>query len=296
MRAHPGTGNRARESGFGILGLVILIAAVLVAAMGIGALYVRDLDQQRALQTRRQLEAAFGSLFGGPTFSGANLWRDFGYSPTVPAPPPGNYSLTLLVRREAIGESDPAHASVVQFDGSNLPAWNGPYYQGSTDPLGRPTDGWGRPLQLRYISTTTPPGWQVFSLGANGADDTGNLSPPRGDDLVFPVPPYVIPPPSPPGSVCPNPVINFLRTSGFNPEEMLTITLTWGSGNQTTTVQVNGGHPEGNPPPTFTSIPKGVPITLTIWSSRRGWLYPPASPLTFLLGSSCTASPNPITF
>lgn len=292
MKRPPDRPARRREAGFGILGIVVLIGAMIVAGAGIGVMYVRDLDRQREAQTRRQLQAAFGALFGGPLHTGANMRKDFGYNPTEPATPPGNYSLLGLVRRNAVAQSDPAHAAVPQFDGTIPDAWNGPYYQGSVDGAGRPADGWGRPLQLRYISTTTPPGWQVYSLGANGRDDTGDASPPRGDDLVFPVPPYKLPPLSGPGAPCPTPTINFLRTSGVRPAELVTITLQWAGGSQSQTARFNNGQPDAVHPPVFSNIPRGVAITVTLDSSRRGLL----PPVTILLGSGCTASPNPVTF
>ena len=63
--------------------------------------------------------------------------------------------------------------------------WNGPYWNGSVDGSNRPLDGWGRPLQLRWVSS----GWQVVSYGANGNYDSSGFTSPQGDDLAYPVVP-----------------------------------------------------------------------------------------------------------
>jgi hypothetical protein len=159
------------------------------------------------------------------------------------------------------------------------------------DSANRPVDAWGRPLQLRYISTSTPPGWQVFSLGANGASQTGDTQIPGGDDLVYPVPPYVLPTSA---AVCATPTVNWNRNGLFPPAaETVTINLSWPGGTQAVTTSFTNGKPGGNPVPVFSNLPVGVTITVTFVSNRRT-----IAPTTFVIPSSatCTASPNPISF
>lgn len=290
------------QRGVVLLGVIILAALLLIGAATIGIIYVRQLNQQRQVQTQGYLETAFQGLFPGNLRRRANLYSDFGYDPNVKPVPPLHHDLKLLVDRGAIVNSDtvPAHANAAQWTGTStattatLNAWNGPYWNGPVDGQSRPVDGWGRALQLRYISTSTPPGWQVFSVGANGVSQTGDTATPSGDDQVFPATPYV--PPVSAAATCSTPQITFSRGSSYNPAEDITLTITDGAG----VVQVvgpltvnNGG---GNVV-TFTLAATTVgTITITATSSKaaphphdRGpWgpktyslTYPACSPYTW---------------
>ena len=276
---------------------MILVGLLVIASVGMGALYLRQLDQQRQIKTQQQLEVAFQGLFPGHQQPSANMWKDFRFTPDFPTPP-GGYDLRCMIDRTQVGAVDVSMNGVPAFTGTptagagdSLGAWNGPYWQGSVDAQGHPVDAWGRPIRLRHISTTAPPGWQVFSPGANGTSETGDVEIPANDDLVYPQPPYVIPPSTPPVSLCASPTIPFQRTSGYNPAENISITLSWSWGGVTVVAKFNGGHPEGNPPPVFSDIPQGVPITVTLTSDRR----PSLPTATITLDTSCTLA-SPITF
>jgi hypothetical protein len=261
--------------------LAVLIAAVAISAVVGSVLVVRQLNQQRQITTQKSLETAFKATFGGPGFKGPNMRAHFTYEPDEPsAVPPGFHDLLCLMDRTAIAASDFSHPTgVAQFVGlTTLPYWNGPYWQGSVDAGNRPVDAWGRPIQLRFITGVTlpvQPGWQFYSLGANGVDDTQNAYPALGDDLTFPNPPYQIPAKSGGGTPCTPQAIQFDR-SLYTPAEIVTITLTWTGGSQSKTTQFNGGHPDGNPPPVFSGIPKGD-LLVSFVSNRRA---PPSQSIT----------------
>lgn len=194
--------SRKAEWGFGLLGVLVLVALMAVATASVGVLLLKQMDAQRQVETQGRLKTAFTGLFGGPSARGASMRKDFAYNPSVPGSPPVVGDLSAMVLRSAVGNTDAGNASVPQFDGTQIPPvrfWNGPYWAGPRDSQNRPVDGWGRPLQLRYVSTASPAGWQVFSLGANGVSETGDSGIPAGDDQVFPIPPYAIPTISVPG-------------------------------------------------------------------------------------------------
>lgn len=280
------------DKGFALIGVVILVAAFAMVSVVVGALYLRQLDHQRQLETQKRLETAFQGLFPGNRRPTANMWKDFGFTPDVPAVPPGGYDLACLTTRAQVGVVQASQADVALFNGAPKPAlggslgaWNGPYWQGSVDAQNRPVDAWGRPLQLRYISA--PSGWQVFSLGANGASETGDTAIPANDDLVFPQSPYVVP-----YTYCPTPAVSILRTSGFPGPENLTISLSWPGGTQVVVAPIDNGHPAGNPPPVFTNLPQNVSITVNLVSDQRTGLLPHI----ITIDTSCNATPSPITF
>lgn len=185
---------RLRQQG-NVIVIVVLMVGLLVLAVSVAApLFLRQQNQRNEIETRRRLETAFKALFmenQSRLNAKQNMWSDFGYNPTSPGLPPSSWDLKCLVQRSSVGDSDASHASVLQFAGV-LPAWNGPYWQGPVDAQKRPIDAWGRHIQLRYITGSTPKGWQVFSPGANGLVETGNqASPPAGsDDLVYPLVPF----------------------------------------------------------------------------------------------------------
>lgn len=195
-----------RDGGFALVGVMVLIAILAIASVAFGVIYLRQLDQQRQIQTTRSLETAFHGLFPGHQRPAANMWKDFGFRPDVPATPPGGYDLRCLTTLAQVRIVQASQSALTAYSGSTtlsaegrINAWNGPYWQGSVDGLNRPVDGWGRPILLRYISTPTPttpptpPGWQVISGGVNGLIETGNSETPAGDDQVYPQPPYEIP-------------------------------------------------------------------------------------------------------
>lgn len=282
-----------RQRGSVLLGVIILAALVLIGAATIGVIYVRQLNQQRQVQTQALVQTAFLGLFPGNLGKQANLFNDFGYRPVTTGAP---YDLKLLVDFNALSDSYPAPA-VAKFSGTlsqtTFNAWNGPYWSGPVDDQNRPVDAWGKPLQLRYITTTTPPGWQVFSFGQNGVSETGDVGvPPAGsDDLVYPNPPYQIPAPASAVQVCSSLTIPFSRTDGYNPAEDVTITLKWtvnGGGSTSIVVKFNNGFPEGTTATTFTNVPQDT-ITFTLYSTKRGDITPTAD--TFNL-SSCTPPPT----
>lgn len=182
-----------RQRGGVLLGLIVLAALLLIGAASFGVLRVRQLNQQRQVQTQAYLEQAFHGLFPGNRRNVANMHADFGYTPSSAGAP---YDLRALVDRARVTDSDSAHGSVPAYTGTQTTTtfnyWNGPYWTGPVDPSNYPLDAWGRRLQLRYISTTTPPGWQVFSLGINGVSETGDSGTPGGDDQVYPPAPYAV--------------------------------------------------------------------------------------------------------
>lgn len=279
----------SRQRGGVLLVMVVLLAGVLLAAVVVGVLFARQLNQQRALETQRRLETAFRGLFPFQQRVGmakANMWSDFGYRPTSPGAPPANaYDLRGMTSMSAVRLSDAANDSTLptptltQFTGTvvashlgNIGAWNGPYWQGPVDSQGRPLDAWGRPIQLRWISTSTPAGWQVFSPGANGVSETGNAATPSGDDQVHPRLPYVPPTITPPSPVCSSPTFTFRDVSRGNPAETVTFTLTTSLGTQVVSAIFNNGHPYGTgwtPATKFTNVPQGT-YTIYFTGTKTG--------------------------
>jgi hypothetical protein len=193
--------GRAGSAGSILLPLVILLAAVLVGAVAMGVLALRQADQVRMVDTRHRLEIAFQALFPYPASRPGNMVEDFGFNPIEAGRlvqagyNTRGWFLQALMDPAAVGALDPAQNPPPAFGGYQG-AWCGPYWQQSLDNLNRPLDAWGRPLQLRWV-TTPLAGWQVFSLGANGLDDTAaDASTPAGDDLAYPLPPFNLPAPA----------------------------------------------------------------------------------------------------
>lgn len=63
--------------------------------------------------------------------------------------------------------------ALINPPGGKADRWKGPYFQENKIPL----DPWGRPYQYRYPGTHNKRGYDVFSLGQDGAendDDIGN--------------------------------------------------------------------------------------------------------------------------
>lgn len=298
MKVHP---PFSRQKGMVLLAVIILAALVLLGAATFGVLYVRQLNQNRQIQTQRQLEVAFHGLFPGNERKAPNMNADFGYNPTNPGAPPLNYyDLRAMVDLGQVSKSFPSPA-ISQLTGAMLVpgvrapgAWNGPYWSGSVDGLNRPVDGWGRPMQLRYISTSIPPGWQVFSVGANGVSQTGDAATPSGDDQVFPVAPYKVPVVS--AATCPSPKITFYRGTSFNPAEDITLTVTDGAGAVQTTAPLTVNNGGGNRVIFTLSATTPGTISIVAHSSKEGpphnrgpWGTPP-TPKTYTLTSSCSPS------
>lgn len=272
--------------------VAIAVAVLLIASVALGVVYGRNLNQQREVETRAKLAKAFQALFPGNENQRGNLNSDFGYNPTSPgAPPTSYYTLAGLVDRTAITTAGMGYATPSAFTGSfSLGAaspggWNGPYWTDPVDASNRPLDGWGRPLQLRYISTSAPPGWQVFSLGANGRSDTGDQASAQGDDLVYPNPPYVVPS----GAVVGGTItltIQITNNSGStSPATQVQVvdsiqTLVTGKQaipkNQTRTY-------------TFASLVKSGPITLTVTNAHGAVSTTPANPYAFTLSATPTS-------
>lgn len=205
--------RRNSEQGAALVLVLILLAAVVIGSVVVGVLFKRQLDRQRSEATKAQLVTAWRGLFGDPVRSTGTLVRrkpgnmrlDFFFNPTTASctPPFAGTptDLKAMTTLSSVATLDPLQSALGSFAGAlpvgtnlerNIKAWNGPYWQGSVDHLNRPVDAWGRPFQLRYITTGTP-GWQVYSLGANGADNTGNSGTPAGDDLAYPIPPATLP-------------------------------------------------------------------------------------------------------
>jgi len=286
----------SREGGFSLLLMVVLLVGVMVLATAGAALAVRESNQRRQIETQNRLKTAYTAAFGGLGFQGPSLRTHCSFAPaTAGAIPPLAYDLASLTSVQAVQVADPAQTALAAFNPAapTPPYWNGPYWHGAVDAQNRPLDAWGRPILLRYITNTAVPGWQFFSLGANGRDDTGNAYPCRLDDQAYPNPPGQLPPIAPPGPspACPNPVIPFNR-NGYTPAENVVITLTWAGGSVSSPLtQFNNGHPEGNPPPQFVDIPKLVPITVSFVSNRRTI----SITYTITLGDSCTQA-TPLSF
>ncbi len=190
--------NHRRDRGGILLGVILLLVTLTVVRVGVGALVLRSRDARRARETRDLLGVAFQNTCLVNSWSPqASLQRDFSYQPAVPTVPldPAHrtpaWDLAGLVVRERVGVSSQGQVVPEAFHGANAGrAWNGPYWAGPVDGAFRPLDAWGRPLQLRHV-TLPVPGWLVYSLGANGADDTAPGSgSPGGDDLVHPSTPH----------------------------------------------------------------------------------------------------------
>lgn len=278
------------QAGGALLLVVVLIGVVLILAAAAAPFVMKEVDLGRRRATQQRLEEAFHGVFPGNRKARASLHGDFGFSPVNPGVPPLHHDLRALVDRARVGDADPSHATVPQFNGSNAPAWNGPYWQGSVDGLGRPVDGWGRPLQLRFISTTTPPGWQVFSPGGNGSDETGNAGQPSGDDLAYPVPPYQVPITGP--SVCPAPGIVF-QAADVKGSEWVSFTLELPSGEQTIMARFHKHWPEGRdwtPADHFTNVPPGT------WTIRYWSKHGTSGNLTVTIHPDCSVQPAVLAF
>lgn len=205
---------KAVQRGGVLLGVVALLAMVLILTVSVGVIFGKQVDQVRTLDTRARLESAFQAMFPYPLSSRDNMFVDFAYRPdyTRAAALPGyvtpGFYLDGLVDISRVGVADgnnnppPLNTGVLTPPATSRlnGAWNGPYWTKSVSAgTNLPLDAWGRPIQLRYV-TTPSAGWQVFSRGANGVDDSPSAyaGAPGGDDLAYPMPPYSIPPVPPP--------------------------------------------------------------------------------------------------
>lgn len=169
--------------GFTLIEAAVAIAVIAILAGAIAPLAVKAITQQREARTRDACKAAFEALFGAKERRVANLRADFGWNPSASQ---ADLSALTSITGTGMPGSGTFNRTYAQDSQGLFWGWNGPYWSGPTDGSNRPLDGWGRPLQLRWVNS----GWQVFSLGSNGTSDTGSgVSTPQGDDLGYPLVP-----------------------------------------------------------------------------------------------------------
>ena len=48
-------GHQGFEKGFALIGVMVLVGLLMILSLGLGALYLRQLDQQRQIQTQKSL-------------------------------------------------------------------------------------------------------------------------------------------------------------------------------------------------------------------------------------------------
>jgi type II secretory pathway pseudopilin PulG len=169
------------ELGFTLIEAAVAIGVVAILAGAIAPLAVKAINQQREARTRDSLKACFEGMFGARDRRVANMRADFGFNPGTALA-----DLSGMVAKGLTGVSATV-PDYAQASGSIFWGYNGPYWNGSVDGANRPTDGWGRPMQLRWVGG----GWQVFSLGSDGANNSAASTPPLGDDLAYPIVPAV---------------------------------------------------------------------------------------------------------
>lgn len=165
--------------GFTLIEAAVAIGVVAILAGAIAPLAVKAINQQREFRTRDSLKACFEGMFGARDRRVANMRADFGFNPTGALA-----DLSGMVAKGLTGVSVTV-PDFAQDSGSIFWGYNGPYWNGSVDGSNRPVDGWGRPMQLRWVAS----GWQVFSLGSDGANNSAASTPPLGDDLAYPIVP-----------------------------------------------------------------------------------------------------------
>lgn len=154
-------------AGFTLIEAAVALAVVAILAGLMAPLAVQAIRRQREYRTRELLQQAFEAAFGARDRRVANCRADFGFDPYP-------VSMDLRILTTTVGTNwvgTLPYANTYGF----LSGWNGPYWQGPSDSLGRPLDGWGRPLVLQSTTST----WQMRSVGPDGVQ--GN-----GDDLVYP--------------------------------------------------------------------------------------------------------------
>lgn len=174
---------RRRSGGFTLIEAAVAIAVVAILAGAIAPLALKAITQQREARTREACKGAFEALFGAKDRRVANMRADFGWNPGGSL---ADLSAMLSITGTGMPGSGTFNRSYSQDSQGLFWGWNGPYWSGTTDSANRPLDGWGRPLQLRWVNG----GWQVFSFGADGASNTGaGTSTPQGDDLGYPLVP-----------------------------------------------------------------------------------------------------------
>jgi prepilin-type N-terminal cleavage/methylation domain-containing protein len=174
--------GRTATHGFSLIEAAVAIGIIAILAAAAAPLVLKALNQQREQKTRDNLKAAWEAMFGARDRRVANMRSDYGFNPagaltnlgqmvnpfSPPAPNPPTYGLNGL---------------------SFYWGWNGPYWSGSTRPIGAvaaPVDAWGNPIQLRLV-TGAFPGFQLISGGSNGRIDSANNNrQPLVDDIVYP--------------------------------------------------------------------------------------------------------------
>ena len=171
-----------RRAAFTLVEMVVTICVAAILAGMIAPLAMKVVNQQREAKTREGLKAAFEGLFGAKDRRMANQLADFGFAPTASLA-----NLAVMVAKPTSGNwsTVPAYAQDATtglFWGYNGPYWNGPVSSGN------PLDAWGRALRLKLTGASPNQTWQVYSVGANGVDETGG-----GDDLVYPTAPAMAP-------------------------------------------------------------------------------------------------------
>lgn len=288
------TRSHTNQKGYILLWLALAVGVLVIGAAAAAPYLAREWSLQNRLKTQTTIQTAFGSIFPDP--AGRNrsacAMAQFGYSPAAPTVllRPGDktpgWSLLFLSQQSAVGASDPSHASIPVFAGA-YPAWNGPYWQGSINGNSEPVDAWGRIFQLRWV-TSPSPGWIVHSPGGNGIDDTLSYSgTPAGDDIIYPNPPYI---PPPPDNTVASPNFQFWFASPGNGNVLVQFTLKYTGGSQVIVGSFNNGHKDGrNWSDTFKNVPVGQ-WQLEIWP-QYGSLR-----IVTVIVTKTSISPTPITF
>lgn len=167
------------RQGFTLIEAAVAILVVTILAGAMAPLAVKAINQQREFRTRESLKACFEAMFGARDRRVANMRADFGFDPSVAL---ADLSGMVAKGLTGVAATVPVYA---QDSGGLFWGYNGPYWSGSTDSSNKPLDGWGRPIQLRWVSG----GWQAFSLGADGLNSSAASTAPLGDDLAYPVVP-----------------------------------------------------------------------------------------------------------
>lgn len=292
--------RKPHQDGYGLLILIVVLfigSIVIAGALNYAENYVRNLNIERKRTTDDSLRTAFGSIF--PDYVNrrtSNMFDHFGYSPIaatnlrLPDDKQPGWDLRCLLEVSQVQVSDPTKASLTQATGAIGKYWNGPYWYGSIGPQNCPVDGWGRLIELRYVTSPTA-GWILHSRGLNGVDDSvAGDGTPHGDDQIYPISPYVPPIPPTPGT-CPNPPFQFHFTSKSSPNDLVEFTIITMSSRPKILGQFNNGNPGGfNWTGSFTNIPYGTHTI--IWMSQRNG----SGEFSVMVNPDCTVTPTVINF